>query len=545
MKRIIRFWPLVLVLAAIAGGYWFYQTRLAPGSASAATGGTYTQIVQVKQGSLSSTLSVVGELDAEQTETFTFSHAGGTTTLAKLNVAAGNSVAKGQVLASIDAASYQQALDQAKSDLQAAQKTLDYLKAPPTELEIAQANLAIAQAQYDEENAKQGLADLQSPDQTTLQNAVLDAQDAITQAEYSQILAEHDSLAKSERDLSYSADWYSRRIRDLEALKNPNLEKQQMVITRTNQLAESQADLARVQSEQQLGLQAAAAAKAKAQVALATAQKSLATAQAGGDSLALAKAQLDLQTAQVALAKANSDRTTLDQGADAATLASAQAALDQKQLALADAQAALDGTQLVASFDGTVLQTNLQPGDQLSATTTVLTVANLKALQVVAAVDETTIKRIVAGQSATISFDAFPGQSFKGTVLSVPLQGSLQNDVMVYQVPLSLQGADKVSLLVGMTANVKIAVAQVSDALLVPTMALQKVNGLYQVLVPNSSDPKGAAVAVPVEVGLSDGTYTQITKGLNLGDKVVVQMSSSTGRSTNNRTGGFMFGFGR
>src|SRR5512135_784392 len=112
MRRIIKFWPLALLLVVvIAGGYWFYQNRIASPSASAATSGNYTQIFPVKQGSLSSTVSVVGELDAVQSETLAFSHMNGTTKLAKLNIATGATVKKGQVLASIDPAPYQQALD--------------------------------------------------------------------------------------------------------------------------------------------------------------------------------------------------------------------------------------------------------------------------------------------------------------------------------------------------------------------------------------------------------------------------------------------------
>jgi hypothetical protein len=49
---------------------------------------------------------------------------------------------------------------------------------------------------------------------------------------------------------------------------------------------------------------------------------------------------------------------------------------------------------------------------------------------------------------------------------------------------------------------------------------------MVQVLVP-SSDPAGDPVSVPVEVGLSNGTYTEIVRGLNPGDQVVVQLSSS------------------
>jgi hypothetical protein len=52
---------------------------------------------------------------------------------------------------------------------------------------------------------------------------------------------------------------------------------------------------------------------------------------------------------------------------------------------------------------------------------------------------------------------------------------------------------------------------------------MQQVNGLYQVLVQNSADPQAAPEAVPVEVGLSNGTYTQIVRGLNEGDRVVIR----------------------
>ena len=80
-------------------------------------------------------------------------------------------------------------------------------------------------------------------------------------------------------------------------------------------------------------------------------------------------------------------RTKLDEGTDATTLAAAQADVDKKRLAVADAEAALAGATLVAPFDGTVLQTKATPGSLIGATSQILTVANLKNLQVVASVD--------------------------------------------------------------------------------------------------------------------------------------------------------------
>jgi hypothetical protein len=80
-------------------------------------------------------------------------------------------------------------------------------------------------------------------------------------------------------------------------------------------------------------------------------------------------------------------------------------------------------------------------------------------------------------------------------------------------------------------------------------MAIQKVSGRTQVLMPDTAAPTAAPVAVPVEVGLSDGVNTQIIKGLNAGDKVVVQMTASQsnqfGRSNTRSMFGIPFFGGR
>jgi hypothetical protein len=66
----------------------------------------------------------------------------------------------------------------------------------------------------------------------------------------------------------------------------------------------------------------------------------------------------------------------------------------------------------------------------------------------------------------------------------------------------------------------------------VPAMALQRANGGYVVEVPNTSDPSGEPETVPVQIGLSNGTYTQIVKGLNPGDQVIVQLDASSSQNT-------------
>ena len=537
MKQILRILIIIIIVGAVAaGGYWFYQNRMTSNAAAATT--DFTQTVAVRQGDVDASLSVVGELDAVQQADLSFDRMQGTTTLLSLDAEPGNEVLAGQVLATIDPAPYQQTLDQAESALQEAEQLLEELQTPPTALDLAQADLAIAEAQLELELAHADLADLEAPDLTDLERSVREAEENLQVAQFQQTLVGRNSLAGSERGLQYAVDWHERRVwelKNLVAQSKANLEQQEELDEQQQTLSELQADLARVQAQRALTLQAAAADVATAQSTLADAREALADARSGGDEITVAQTQLAIREAEVALAAAEEARSDLEIGADPVDFAAAQADVKKNQLALAEAQADLDATTLVAPFAGSILKTNAEAGDRINSSSVILSLANMNDLQVVAAVDETTIRQVAAGQSAEISFDAFPEQTFSGQVLSVPLQGTLQGGVMVYDVPISLQGADALPLLVGMTANVDIQVGQAQNVLLVPTMALQTMNGFNQVLVANSADAEAEPEAVPVEIGLSDGVHTEIVRGLNPDDQVVVQFSAA---ESNN------FGFG-
>ena len=551
MRRLLL---LLLIVGAIGSGVWyFFGNRLATitGITSGTTSGTsttaqsqsLTQVVTVTQGNIRATVSVVGQLDAPQSQEMRFDRLAGADYLLSLEVAAGNVVTAGQVLATLDSTPYEQALEQAQSDLQDAETKLSDLQTPPTQLDISKAELAIAQAEFALQKSQQAEDDLLHPDLDALQNDIAQAQLRLTQAKASLAnlqtdTSNEDKLAKlreSGGDLgneaarlgneSYRDSYYQDRLR----LANEAVLNNQDAIKS-------------IEIQRQIDLLNAQINVRKAQQNVVKSQTALSDAQSGADELAVALAKQSTAQATLDLAQARQDRADLDAGASATDLAAAQAAVTKQQQVVSEAQADLDATQLRAPFTGTVLQTNAVAGNRLSSSSTILTVANLKQLQVIASIDETTIRQIKSGQSVRITFDAFAGQNFSGEVLSVPLQGTLQGDVMVYDVPMSLVGAEKLPLLVGMTANVTIRVGEAKDALLLPKLAILSGKDGNQVLIPNRSDPLGAPQSVPVEVGLSDGVYTEILSGLNLGDQVVAQLPQST--SNNNRFpgGGGLFG---
>jgi len=527
MKSFLRALLVVIVLAAIGGGaFWLYQNRSQTASTSTANA-SFAQTVSVTQGNLSATISVVGELSAVQDETLAFDRLKGNTPMLTLAVAAGNVVTANQVLATIDPQPYQQALDQARSDLQAAEQKLADLKTPATDLAIAKVDLAVAQAQFNLQKAQDDLDNLLHPDIATLQSKVDDAQLALAQAQADLAALQADtSTADKLVTLRDRADSLTAEYNRLATESYSDTYHQDRLAVAYNKALDAQDSVATTETQAQISLLQASMKVRQAEVKLADAGQALADAQAGGSELELAKANLAVKTAEVNLADAQQKRADLDAGADPTALAAAQADLDKKRLAVADAEADLAGATLRAPFSGTILSTYVAQGDLTTANTEILTIANLNELEVLAAVDETTIRQVKTGQQAAITFDAFPGQTFTGQALSIPLQGTLQGGVMVYEVPISLQGAGDLSLLVGMTANVSIQVGQVENALLIPTMAVQTIGGTNQVEIPGAT-PEDPTQAVPVEIGLSNGVYTQIVRGLNLGDQVVVQMQAS------------------
>ncbi|MFN8442789.1 MAG: efflux RND transporter periplasmic adaptor subunit [Caldilineaceae bacterium] len=546
MKRFLQTLGFLIILGALAGGgYWYYFQRSQTTTATASTS-NLTQLVEVRQGDLSASLTVVGQLDAVQNSTLHFDKLGTATNLLTLDIVAGNTVTKGQVLATIDPAPYEQTLEQAKTTLQEAQNTLDDLQTPPTELELAKAEADVSKTELDLRQALKKLVDLQEPtDLTDLQNAVKNAQDDLALVKLRQELSSHDSVNKSVRDTQYAVDWNQRRyweLKDLIASGKANLEQTQELDTVQETLDGLQVDLIRVQSQQSVSQQSAETSVSNAQLALTEAQQNLTDAQKGSTELDVADAKVAIQAATVAAQKAWQARDDLKAGPDETDLASAQSAVIKAQQAVSDAETALAATKLLAPFDGTILETNAIPGTRITSGSNILALADLKHLQVEVPVDETTIRQVKVDQPVRITFDAFPGQRFDGKVLSVPMQGTLQGDVMVYEVTTSLEGAEKLPLLVGMTANVDIAVGQVQNALLVPKMAVLSVKGGSQVLVPNPSDPTGQPQAVPVETGLSNGIFTEIKSGLKAGDSVIVQVSTSDSNQFGFPGGGGLFG---
>jgi len=272
------------------------------------------------------------------------------------------------------------------------------------------------------------------------------------------------------------------------------------------------------------------------------AEEALAALQSRSQSGAQAQVRNKVAQAEYNLAKAKDSLSKIMAGPEAKAVQLAQSRYDAAKATLAQAEATLAAAAMVAPFDGTVISVDAAVGDEVSSGVSVVTLADLSKLEVLATVDESDISQVAVGQEATITFDAFPGKKLSGKVLEVPLEGSLVQSVVSYEVPLSLEGGEGLALKSGMTANVKLQVGSRQNVLLLPVLAVKQGEDGNVVLV---QDASAAAVQTRVETGLSNGTYVEVLRGLNEGDQVVVEYATAT--QQDNRMGGFgsVFSFGQ
>jgi macrolide-specific efflux system membrane fusion protein len=210
----------------------------------------------------------------------------------------------------------------------------------------------------------------------------------------------------------------------------------------------------------------------------------------------------------------------------------------------------LEGSPIItANYSGTVNDITVVPGMDLATATTssgnvtsqsvaIIETSGLPLISV--NVSEIDVPSVQQGQKATVTFDSIPNKTFTGKVVSVNRIGSVSSGVTNY--PVIIQFDTEIpELLPNMTASANIIVDTVSDALLVPTTAVQTVNGQSTVRVLKD----GKVTSVDVEVGKSSDSETQILSGLSEGDVVVTSITQSSGsQSTQTQSPFSSFGGG-
>ena len=161
---------------------------------------------------------------------------------------------------------------------------------------------------------------------------------------------------------------------------------------------------------------------------------------------------------------------------------------------------------------------------------------DLSRLQIAGQASETDIPKLKMGQAATITATALGSDTVVGKVCSLSVVGTQISGVTSFGVTVCLDGSNP-SLLVGMSATAAVVTDRADGAVLVPSLAVKTVGG-QQVVTVLGADGK-TQTNVPVQVGITNGSQTQIVSGLSDGATVVETLQTTTPT----RTGGGVRGF--
>ena len=204
----------------------------------------------------------------------------------------------------------------------------------------------------------------------------------------------------------------------------------------------------------------------------------------------------------------------------------AKFAYSQAQSNYSKSQKNIGYAKIYSPIDGVVLSRAVDEGQTVASgfsTPTLFTIANdLTAMRVIANVDEADIGSVKEGQRVDFEVDAYPADTFRGTVTQVRLQATTTSNVVTYQVVIDAPNPD-MKLMPGLTANITIYTLDKHDVLAVPVRALRFTpeNEKYQENTVWRQLKDGSLERVAVTQGVSDGVQTEILEGLSEGDRVV------------------------
>jgi len=274
------------------------------------------------------------------------------------------------------------------------------------------------------------------------------------------------------------------------------------------------------------------------QAAIDQAQQQLDTLQLGMASSASSAAN-QLASAELSLTSSQHNYSTKVAPANASTIATDKASVATATTAVNDARDTLNRYSLTSPVDGVVTAVNVVAGATAPSSADI-TVASLQ-MEVSATVTETDYPSLKVGQAVSVSITAL-GKTATGTVKEIDPIGSSSGTggVVSYPIVVTIDPVPD-GTASGMSADIEVTTAEVTDVLSVPATALNGTNGNYSVMVLGAD---GVPTAQAVQVGLVTSSTAEITGGLTEGETVVTGVNTTRTGTAATTNGGFGGGLG-
>ncbi len=458
--------------------------------ATKASTASESQVTAAVRGNLTVDIVSGGNLELSKKQDLAFEVAG---TIAEINVAEGEAVAEGQIIARLDAAPLEDAVETAERAVRTAE----------IDLEVAQdGEFKIKTAEYDLETATNNF-----------------------------------------NKLNYPYTWATFNLDVPAAIEAVN--------TARHQLEEAEAGLEAGPGSENYG--AAMDNYRQARNNLATALERLLRGQSIDvfSSTNVSKMTTDYLTARAALIAMQKAQYTLKQ-----TTRTVQTDLDQANLNLEKAKDDLEKARdnlakavITAPFAGFITKVNVEGGDEVQKGTIAVQLADPAKFEAKIMVGEKDIFQVKEGGSATVQIDAMPIIVLVAKVAHISPTATIQSGVVNYEVKVEAEAPQSgaisgqvqspqsftnrqagqstgqtTQLREGLSVTVNIIIAESKNVLMVPNGAITRTGRNVQVQVMKN----GVSETRSIKTGISNWQYTEVTEGLTEGEQVVVPKTTST-----------------
>lgn len=496
----------------------------------------------VERGTVTATVSANGILQPLTTVEVK-SNVGGS--IVKLAVDEGDAVKAGQVIAKIDPSDTRTAFEQSQSDLAAAVSKVDQAKQQLT-MQHDQTAAKIVSAKQALEAAKTKL--IQAQEQARIQPDLTVASVKQARSNYAAAVA---SLNQTKTALVPQKSTSAQSGFDQANAGYANAERdynRQKALLEKGYVAKSQVDA----SEERYKVAKASLNSARNKLDtikdetgedLRNAEAKMEQAKAGLDNALAnqvqdkikqqealaAKAAVKQAEAALRVAQADAHNDRIRSG----DIVQANAQVTRSQAALQNARTQLDYTTVVAPRDGIVTKKYVEEGSIVTAGRSsfsgsgsgvgIVDIADVSRMFAIVNVDETDIAQIEVGQDVDITMEAYPDELFTGKVTKIAPQSVVDQNVTTIPVTVEVDLPD-LRLKPGMNCTCDFITGRKEDVLMVPNEAVKEGDNSTTVTVMEGNEQ----VERKVEAGLVGKDYTEITKGLKKGQKIVTAVIQPT-----------------
>ena len=230
-------------------------------------------------------------------------------------------------------------------------------------------------------------------------------------------------------------------------------------------------------------------------------------------------------SAQTALAQYNLTELQLSQKVD-----EAQEIYDQTLRQIEDIKKSIADDGIVyAPCTGMIVSINLDEGDDFDVTydedkdtlneQTLLTMTDISSVYVPITISEEDILDISIGQQASVTMNAFEGQTFEAEVDTISVEAARSGAATVsYTVTVRYLGENELDMFEGMSAETTLLQRQAKDVLYINNQAVSNVDGIATVSL---LLPDGTTEERRIKTGFSNGQFVEVIEGLEEGDTVL------------------------